>query len=93
MNEKKITMERRGHVLLMGLNRPEKMNAFDVEMYLEISAAMGELHRDRELRCGLLFAHGKHFTAGLDLPKSGPVFQRGRLSRPARRSLRPLRPR
>lgn len=74
MNEKKITVDRRGHVLLMGLNRPEKMNAFDVEMYLEISTALGELDRDRELRCGLLFAHGKHFTAGLELPKWAPFF-------------------
>jgi len=55
MNEKKTTVERRGNVLLMGLNRPDKMNAFDVEMYLELSAALGELHRDGELRCGLLF--------------------------------------
>jgi enoyl-CoA hydratase len=74
MNEKKITVERRGHVLLVGLNRPEKMNAFDVEMYLEMSTALGELDRDRELRCGLLFAHGKHFTAGLELPKWAPFF-------------------
>jgi enoyl-CoA hydratase/carnithine racemase len=70
----KITVERKGHVLLMGLNRPEKMNAFDVEMYLELAAAFGELSQDRELRCGLLFAHGKHFTAGLELPKWAPFF-------------------
>ncbi|NPV05994.1 MAG: crotonase/enoyl-CoA hydratase family protein [Syntrophaceae bacterium] len=74
MNEQKITVERRGRVLLMGLNRPDKMNAFDVEMYLELAAALGELDRDRELRCGLLFAHGTHFTAGLDLPKWAPYF-------------------
>lgn len=70
----KITVERRGHVLLMGLNRPEKMNAFDVEMFLELAAALGELDRDGELRCGLLFAHGRHFTAGLDLPQWAPFF-------------------
>ena len=74
MSERKITVERRGHVLLMGLNRPDKMNAFDVEMFLELAAAMGELDCDGELRCGLLFAHGKHFTAGLDLPKWAPFF-------------------
>ena len=41
MNEKKITVERRGHVLLMGLNRPEKMNAFDVEMYQDAGRGPG----------------------------------------------------
>ena len=74
MTSGKIAVERKGHVLLMGLNRPEKMNAFDVEMYLELAAAFGELDRDRELRCGLLFALGKHFTAGLELPKWAPFF-------------------
>jgi len=74
MEPGKITVERRGHVLLMGLNRPDKMNAFDVEMFSELASALGELNRDRELRCGLLFAHGTHFTAGLDLPKWAPFF-------------------
>jgi len=74
MNEQKITVERRGHVLCMGLNRPDKMNAFDVGMYLGLAEALGELDRDGELRCGLLFAHGKHFTACLDLPKWAPFF-------------------
>jgi len=50
------------------------MNAFDVGMYLGLAEALGELDRDGELRCGLLFAHGKHFTAGLDLPKWAPFF-------------------
>ncbi len=78
MTSGKITVERQGHVLLMGLNRPAKMNAFDVEMYLELAAAFGELDRDRELRCGLLFAQGSHFTAGLDLPKWAPFFSEAR---------------
>jgi enoyl-CoA hydratase/carnithine racemase len=76
MTSGKITVERKGHILLMGLNRPEKMNAFDVEMYLELAAAFGELDRDGDLRCGLLFAHGKHFTAGLELPKWSPFFSK-----------------
>lgn len=76
--EKKVTVERKGHVLLMGLNRPEKMNAFDVDMYMELAVALGELHHDSELRCGLLFAHGKHFTAGLDLPRWAPLIAEGK---------------
>jgi enoyl-CoA hydratase/carnithine racemase len=78
MTSGKLSVERRGHVLLMGLNRPDKMNAFDVEMFMELAAAMGELDRDGELRCGLLFAHGRHFTAGLDLPQWAPFFSEAR---------------
>ena len=33
MNEGKVTIERRGHVLLIGLDRVPKRNAFDVAMY------------------------------------------------------------
>ena len=36
-------------------------------MLQQLSVAYGELDRDPELRAGLVFAHGEHFTAGLDL--------------------------
>src|SRR3546814_12534788 len=73
----KLSIERRGHVLLMGFDRAAKRNAFDVDMYLALAGAYGELDRDPELRCGLLFGHGEHFTAGLDLPQWAPVLARG----------------
>jgi enoyl-CoA hydratase/carnithine racemase len=65
--ETRVTVERDGHVLLIGLDRPDKRNAADWRMLQELCAAYGELDRDPELRCGLVFAHGDHFTAGLDL--------------------------
>jgi len=73
----KITVEERGHVLLIGINRPDKMNAFDPDMYMQLAEALGRLHFDRELRCGMLFAHGKHFTSGLDMVKWVEVFSTG----------------
>ena len=73
----KVDIKKEGHVLLMGLNRPEKRNAFDLDMYRELSAAYGQLHRDPELRCGILHAHGEHFTAGLDLAQWATCFSRG----------------
>jgi len=73
----RITVETKDHVLLMGINRPEKMNAFDLEMFMQLAEALGKLHADNDLRCGLLFAHGKNFTAGLDLPKWVDVFSSG----------------
>lgn len=73
----KITVEVKEHVLLIGLNRPEKMNAFDPEMYLELAGALGKLNQEEQLRCGLLFAHGDHFSSGLDLAKWVEVFSSG----------------
>ncbi len=82
MEYTRITVETRDHVLLMGLNRPEKQNAFDLEMYEELAYAYGELDSNPDLRCGVLFAHGKHFTSGLELDKWGAVFSGGKWTIP-----------
>lgn len=78
MSTNKIIVETRGHVLLIGFNRPEKRNALDLDMYFDIARAYGELSRSKNLRCGLLYAVGDHFTAGLDLPQWAPVFGSGK---------------
>ncbi len=74
-----VTVERRGHVLLMGLNRPEKRNAFNLAMIDQLAAAYYELENDDDIRCGVLFGHGGHFTGGLDLAEVGPLVRDGRL--------------
>jgi enoyl-CoA hydratase/carnithine racemase len=76
-DEKRITLETRGHVLLVGLSRPAKMNAFDPQMLAELAEAYAELEKGPH-RCGVLFAHGDHFTAGLDLAKVAPVVAQGK---------------
>ena len=70
--ESKISVEQRGHILLIGLNRPAKRNAFDVQMLNELAAAYTKLENSEDLRCGVLFAHGEMFTAGLDLANVAP---------------------
>ncbi|CAM5524960.1 crotonase/enoyl-CoA hydratase family protein [Leifsonia shinshuensis] len=72
MSEPKILTERRGHLLLIGLNRPEKRNAADYELLNALAEAYGELDRDPELRVGVVHAIGDHFTGGLDLADVGP---------------------
>ena len=71
-DEQRITTERRGHVFLIGFNRPEKRNAADFALLQQLALAYGELERDPELRVGLVHAVGDHFTAGLDLADVGP---------------------
>jgi len=85
--ETAVTVERRGHVLLIGLNRPAKRNAFNLAMIDQLAAAYYELEADDDLRCGVLFAHGEHFTGGLDLAEVGPRIREGALdfSGPGRR--------
>ncbi len=72
MTDSRVTVDRDQHLLLIGLNRPDKRNAADWQMLQELSLAYGELERDPDLRCGLVYAHGDHFTAGLDLADIAP---------------------
>ncbi len=72
-----ITTERRGALLLIGINRPAKRNGFTPRMYSELAQAYTLLDDDPELRVGVLHAFGDHFTAGLDLPTIAPLMQRG----------------
>jgi enoyl-CoA hydratase len=67
-----VSTERRGHVLSIRLDRPEKRNAADFSMLQQLSTAYAELDSDPELRVGLVHAAGDHFTAGLDLADIGP---------------------
>ena len=72
-----ITTERRGALLLIGINRPAKRNGFTPRMYRELAEAYTLLDDDPDLRVGVLHAFGDHFTAGLDLPTIAPLMQRG----------------
>lgn len=72
-----ITTERRGELLLIGINRPAKRNGFTPRMFRELGEAYTLLDDDLGLRVGVLHAFGSHFTAGLDLPTIAPLMQRG----------------
>ena len=68
-DEGSISVEIHDHMLLIGLNRPEKYNGVTPKMSAELVSAYTQLDEDDDLRVGVLFGHGDHFTAGLDLPK------------------------
>jgi len=63
--------------LLIGLNRPQKLNAFNEEMLGGLAAAYTRYEADEALRCAVLFGAGKDFTAGLDLASVMPGIEAG----------------
>jgi len=75
-----VTTEVRGRILLMGLDRPAKMNGYTPQMARQLVAAFERLDGDDDLWCGVLFGHGAHFTAGLDLPRFRDAMKEGRRS-------------
>lgn len=77
MTDERVLVERRGHLLLIGLNRPQKRNAADLAMLHQLAAAYAHLHTDAGLRVGVVHAVGDHFTGGLDLADVGPALASG----------------
>ncbi len=75
-----ILVEERGQLLLIGINRPEKKNSFIPQMMDDMSLAYARLEDSEHLRCGVLYAVGDTFTAGLDLAQFAPLIaERGEL--------------
>ncbi len=75
--EGRIVCDVRGHILLIGIDRPAKRNGFTPAMFAQLGAAYSRLDDEADLRVGVLHAFGDHFTAGLDLPTIAPLMQRG----------------
>lgn len=73
----KVSREVQQHILLIGLDRASKRNAFDSYMIDDLSNALTEYEDNDQLRCAVIFAHGDHFTAGLDLAELQPKMQSG----------------
>jgi 2-(1,2-epoxy-1,2-dihydrophenyl)acetyl-CoA isomerase len=71
MNQKKsyqtITVDKQQGVAKLTLNRPDKMNSFNVQMHEEIQHALDDIATDGISRCLLLTGNGRGFCAGQDL--------------------------
>lgn len=72
-----IKVERRRHVMMIGINRPEKANAFNLQLCRELSSAYAEFDNDDSMRVGILHSFGNHFTGGMDLPSVAPEVSAG----------------
>jgi enoyl-CoA hydratase len=66
-NDGRITMEKTGHIFLIVIDRPKKLNGFSVKMLSELGRAFSAMEDDSDIRCGVLCAEGRNFTAGLEL--------------------------
>jgi enoyl-CoA hydratase len=63
----KITVERRGEIVLIGINRPDIQNRIDPEAYLALAKAYSDYDHDPSLRAAVLFGHGADFSRGIDV--------------------------
>jgi 2-(1,2-epoxy-1,2-dihydrophenyl)acetyl-CoA isomerase len=75
-----ILSEKKGNVLVLKLNRPDKFNSFNREMALLLISELDKAEKDPSVRAIVLIGEGKAFCAGQDLAEAmdanGPGIKR-----------------
>ncbi|MDG3011505.1 crotonase/enoyl-CoA hydratase family protein [Rhodococcus sp. D2-41] len=77
-------VEKRGHVLIVTMNRPEARNALSGEMMSIMTQAWDQIDEDPDIRVAILTGAGGTFCAGMDLKAMnrsapGDAFAKGSL--------------
>lgn len=65
--EPRVVTETHNGIAVVTLNRPQKLNALDLEMFQAIAAAAEALANERSVRVVVLRGAGRSFCAGLDV--------------------------
>ena len=71
---KTLSTTRDGLVLTLALNRPDRLNAFTVEMARELIDFFTRVNYDDEVGAIVVTGEGRAFCAGMDLSREGNVF-------------------
>ena len=72
-----VTIEEDGPLLLIGINRPDEHNLWNLDVIQTVCRALRRLADTDHLRVGVIFGHGRLFTAGLDLASVAPLVAAG----------------
>ncbi|MET0343850.1 MAG: enoyl-CoA hydratase-related protein [Polyangiales bacterium] len=72
-----IRLEQREHVLVITLNRPDRLNAISGPMLNALARTLQEANRDPEVRVVVLTGAGKGFCSGLDLKDTQAKMESG----------------
>ncbi len=65
-----VTIAKEGHLLLIGVKRPparNSRNAWNLDTIKAVASAYEVLADDTDLRVGVVYGHGDHFSTGLDM--------------------------
>jgi 2-(1,2-epoxy-1,2-dihydrophenyl)acetyl-CoA isomerase len=67
MEPKELILEKEGHLAVLTLNRPDKMNAISLNMRVDLPRALQEVQDDDDLRVLIITGAGKGFCSGADV--------------------------
>jgi enoyl-CoA hydratase/carnithine racemase len=80
-NLETLTLQREGRVAIIELNRPEVMNAINMQMRQELRTTLEQIRHDSSIAVVILSAvPGKAFCAGMDLREFAKVLEQTPLS-------------
>ena len=65
-----VETERHGQILVVRMNRPERLNALSHEMRTRLAETWTEFRRDNELEVAIFTGAGRAFCAGEDMKGS-----------------------
>ena len=67
MAEEKVLLEKKGYRAYIILNRPDKLNAVDMDIYRQINKYLIDLDQDPNIRVVIIKGKGRAFSAGWDI--------------------------
>jgi enoyl-CoA hydratase len=67
VSEATVLFERRGPAAWITLNRPDKLNAMNVELVRELARSLRDVEADDEVKVVVLSGAGRAFSAGYDI--------------------------
>jgi len=85
-----VTVERRGDIALIGLNRPFIQNRLDPLTRVRLAEAFYQYEHDPSLRAVVLFGHGEQFSRGIDVDAAQAAIASGQRAQNTTETLDPL---
>lgn len=76
MNSENIILEKKGHITIVTLNRPDKMNAFDESMFINFEAAAEKIKKDPPRAVIITGSGSRSFSSGFDVHPDNPMVKR-----------------
>ena len=71
MDFETVILKKEGHIATITMNRPEMMNALNLQMLQEMVAAIDEIARNDDVRVVVLTGAGRVFCSGADISEGG----------------------
>lgn len=78
MEYQTVKTETKNGVLWIRLNRPDKLNAFNVQMGVDLQDALKEGEKEQKVRCIVLTGEGRAFSVGEDLSANRDAYESGK---------------